>query len=167
MIETALDVTDGAVPGFVIAELIAAGREMLEHPVQLMPHAKEAVTALRESGFRVLLIKKGDLRDQERKLAQSGLGDMFDAVEIVSDKTESVYKRIFTRHGDGAEHAMMIGNSLKSDVLPVLQAGGWAVHVPQEATWALEHAEQPVATARFHALAHLGLVPDLARILAN
>ncbi len=166
MIETALEVTGGAVPGSVIAELIAAGREMLEHPIHLMPHAAESVTALRESGFRVLLITKGDLLDQERKLAQSGLGDMFDAVEIVSDKTAAIYERIFARHGDGTEHSMMIGNSLKSDVLPVLQAGGWGVHVPQDVTWALEHAEQPVGLERFHTLAHLGLVPDLARILA-
>ena len=90
MIETALDVTDNAVPGAVIAELIAAGQEMLRHPIDLLPHAAEAVTAAKARA-PVLLITKGDLLDQERKLAQSGLGALFDGVEIVSDKTPDVY----------------------------------------------------------------------------
>lgn len=129
MIETAIDVTDGRVPACVISELIAAGREMLEHPIELLPHAREAVEAVADT-HRVLLVTKGDLLDQERKLAQSGLGDLFDAVEIVSDKTPEIYTRIFDRHGTGAAHALMAGNSLRSDVNPVIAAGGWGVHVP-------------------------------------
>ncbi len=165
MIETAIEVTAGQVPANVIGELVAAGRDMLEHPIHLLPFAAEAVIAMRDAGFRVLLITKGDLLDQERKLAQSGLGTLFDGVEIVSDKTSQVYARIFAQHGDGADRAMMIGNSLKSDVLPVLDAGGWGVHVPQDAGWALEHADAPINHGRFHALSDLGGLPDLVKSL--
>ncbi len=91
MIETAIEVTDQRVPASVIAELLQAGRDMLAHPIELLPHAAEAVRALAET-HRVVLITKGDLLDQERKLAQSGLGDLFDAVEIVSEKTAESYR---------------------------------------------------------------------------
>lgn len=160
MIETAIEVTDGHVPAPVIAEIMAAGREMLEHPIDLLPHARAAVERL-AADYRVLLITKGDLLDQERKLAQSGLGDLFHGVEIVSDKNAAVYERIFARHGGRPQEAMMVGNSLKSDVLPVLAAGGWGVHVPHGLTWALEHAEPPTGHARFHVLPDLGGLPDL------
>lgn len=159
MIETAIDVTDGRVPAAVIAEIMAAGREMLAHPIELLPHAEAAVTALSRD-HRVILVTKGDLLDQERKLAQSGLGDLFDAVEIVSDKTPAIYATIFTRHGDGPEQALMVGNSLKSDVIPAIMAGGWGVHVPHGLTWALEHAEPPQDHPRFLTLADLGELAD-------
>ncbi len=160
MIETAIEVTDGRVPAGVISELLAAGRDMLDHPIELLPHARAAVEAL-AGRYRVMLITKGDLLHQERKLAQSGLGDLFDAVEIVSEKTPEVYARIFTRHGAGAEAALMVGNSLKSDVIPPILAGGWGVHVPHGQTWAIEHAEAPVEHARFRALPDLARLPDL------
>lgn len=160
MIETAIEVTEGRVPARVIGDLIAAGREMLEHPIQLLPLARATVTAL-AADYRVILITKGDLLDQERKLAQSGLGDLFQAVEIVSDKTESAYRAIFARHGTGADQAMMVGNSLKSDVLPALAAGSWGVHVPHGLTWALERAEPPQDHRRFHVLPDLGGLPAL------
>jgi len=140
MIETAIEVTEARVPAATIATLIAAGQEMLAYPVDLLPHARAAVEALRGRADLVL-ITKGDLLDQERKLAQSGLGEMFDAVEIVSDKTAQVYSRIFARHDTA--RAMMVGNSLKSDVLPALEVGAWGTHVPQDLTWDLEHAEAP------------------------
>ncbi|MFN6978820.1 MAG: HAD family hydrolase, partial [Gemmobacter sp.] len=142
MIETAIEVTEGRVPAAVIAQIVAAGRDMLAHPVELLPHARAAVEAL-AGRFRLVLVTKGDLLHQESKLARSGLGDLFDAVEIVSDKTPAVYSAVFARHGDGAERALMVGNSLRSDVLPVLAAGGWGVHVPHALTWAVEHAEPP------------------------
>ncbi len=158
MIETAIEVTDTRVPAGVIAEIIAAGREMLAHPIELLPGARQAVEAA-AARVRILLITKGDLLDQERKLAQSGLGDLFHAVEIVSDKTPAVYARLFARHGAGADRGAMVGNSLKSDVLPMLAAGGWGVHVPHALTWALEHADPPAGHARFAAL------PDLAALI--
>jgi putative hydrolase of the HAD superfamily len=160
MIETAIDVTDGRVPASVIAELLAAGREMLAHPIALLPFAREAVEAA-AIDHRVILVTKGDLVDQERKLAQSGLGDLFHGVEIVSDKTPAVYARIFARHGTGADQALMVGNSIKSDVLPVIQAGGWGVHVPHGLSWALDHAEAPEGHPRFHSLPSLAGLAEL------
>lgn len=160
MIETAIEITDERVPARVIAEIMAAGREMLAHPIELLPGVRETIAALAPE-FRVLVITKGDLLDQERKLAQSGLGDLFHGVEIVSDKTPAAYATIFARHGTGAAEAMMVGNSLKSDVLPMLAAGGWGVYVPHDLTWALEHAEAPLSHPRFHAVAELKAVPQL------
>ena len=98
MIETALDVTGDRVPAPVIREIVAAGQEMLRHPIELLPHAEDTVRTLAEN-HHILLITKGDLLDQERKLAQSGLGEHFSGVEIVSDKTASVYASIFARRG--------------------------------------------------------------------
>jgi putative hydrolase of the HAD superfamily len=164
MIETAIEVTEGRVPASVIGELIAAGREMLEHPIDLLPQARATVTAL-AADYRVVLITKGDLLDQERKLAQSGLGDLFDGVEIVSDKTEAAYRAIFARHGTGPDQAMMVGNSLKSDVIPALKAGAWGVHVPHGLTWALEAADPPTDHHRFYKLETLGALPDLVASL--
>jgi len=160
MIETALEVTDRRVPGDVIAELLSAGQDMLRHPIHLLPHAKETVAEL-AGRFRIVLITKGDLLDQERKLAQSGLGDHFDAVEIVSNKTADTYLSAFRQDPAGPTGAMMVGNSLKSDVIPALEAGAWGVYVPHEMTWALEHAPRPESEARFRELPDLGLLPGL------
>ncbi|MCT8161580.1 HAD family hydrolase [Pseudoruegeria sp. SHC-113] len=160
MIETALDVTEERVPAPVVRELITAGQEMLRHPIHLLPHAREAVEALARS-HRILLITKGDLLDQERKLAQSGLGELFDGVEIVSDKTQATYESIFARHAEGAAAAVMVGNSLRSDVLPALAAGAWGVYVPHDLTWAYEQGEAPGSHARFREIADLGLLPGL------
>ncbi|WP_157018768.1 HAD family hydrolase [Mesorhizobium xinjiangense] len=165
MIETAIEVTDGKVPARVINDILTAGRDMLSHPVETLPHAAETLERLARS-YRIVLVTKGDLFDQERKLAQSGLGDFFDAVEIVSNKTTATYERVFVRHGDGAQCAMMVGNSLKSDVLPAIDAGSWGVHVPHDLTWALEQAEAPRKAARFRRIDHLGQLPDLIAALA-
>jgi putative hydrolase of the HAD superfamily len=164
MIETAIEVTEGRVPASVIKEILEAGREMLSHPVETLPHVRETLERV-AGDYRIILITKGDLFDQERKLAQSGLGDLFDAVEIVSDKNVSTYERIFTRYGDGPARSMMVGNSLKSDVVPAIKAGSWGVYVPHGLTWALEHAEPPVEEPRFKQLAHLGeLIGLIAQI---
>ena len=160
MIETAIEVSEGRAPASVIKAILDAGRDLMRHPVEPLAHARETLEALAGT-YRLVLITKGDLFDQERKLAQSGLGDFFDAVEIVSDKSADTYRTAFARHGTGPEHAMMIGNSLKSDVVPALEAGSFAVHVPHELTWALEHAEEPCDHARFRRAAHLGEVPAL------
>lgn len=166
MIETALDITDGRAPSSVISEILAIGRDLLSHPVECLPHARDALDALAGKYFLVL-ITKGDLFDQERKLAQSGLGDYFDAVEIVSDKTATTYRRIFGKHGEGPERSMMIGNSLKSDVVPAIAAGAWGVFVPHELTWVLEHVEKPEEAPRFREIPDLGYVPDLVANLQH
>lgn len=164
MIETAIDVTEDRVPARVIREIIEAGQEMLRHPIELLPNAAETVAALAET-HRVLLVTKGDLLDQERKLAQSGLGELFDGVEIVSAKTPPVYHAIFDRHGEGAAHAMMVGNSMKSDVIPVIEAGGWGVFVPHGLSWEIEHADPPDRAERYREIPDLGALPALVRSL--
>ncbi|WP_444452112.1 HAD family hydrolase [Rhodobacter capsulatus] len=165
MIETAIEVSEGRVPASVIGEILAAGREMLAHPIEILPHARPVVEALADR-YRLVLVTKGDLLDQERKLAQSGLGDLFDAVEIVSDKRAATYRTVFARHGNGADQALMVGNSLKSDVLPMIEAGGWGVHVPHEMTWALEQATAPTGHPRFAELPDLGHLPELVERIA-
>jgi len=167
MIETAISVSEGRVPASVIREILEAGKELLAHPLELLPGVRETVAAL-AAEHRLVLITKGDLFDQERKLAQSGLGDLFHGVEIVSEKTVGTYAQVFARHGDGPARAMMVGNSMRSDVIPALQAGAWGVHVPHALSWVLEHAEAPVDAPRFRTLPGLGALPDLvSRIRAG
>ncbi|WP_420470908.1 HAD family hydrolase [Brevundimonas sp. FT23042] len=159
MIETAMELTDGRAPPEVVREILAAGREMLAHPVETLPGVDEALAALAER-YRLVLITKGDLMDQERKVAASGLGDLFAAVEIVSEKTADTYVRIFSRHGTGAAEAVMAGNSMKSDVLPALEAGAFAVHIPYAITWAHELADAPEDHARYGALDRIADLPE-------
>ena len=146
-------------------ELQPDEREMLAHPVETLPHVRETLEAV-AGGYRLVMITKGDLFDQERKLAQSGLGDLFHAAEIVSRKDAATYRKVFGRHGTGAAEALMAGNSLHSDVLPMIEAGGWGVHLPHELTWTLEQAEAPRDPARFRSLADIGALPDLVAEIA-
>ncbi|EJL51594.1 putative HAD superfamily hydrolase [Rhizobium sp. CF122] len=155
MIETAIEVTEGKVPASVIAGILDTGRDLLSHPVETLPHVQETLAALSEN-YLLVMITKGDLFDQERKLAQSGLGDFFHAVEIVSDKTAVTYRRIFSKVGGGPERAMMVGNSLKSDIVPAIAAGSYGVFVPHELTWVIEHVEEPKDAPRFRKIEHLG-----------
>jgi putative hydrolase of the HAD superfamily len=164
MIESAIEVTKGRVNAATIAEILGAGREMLTHPVEVLPHARETLEKL-AGAYRLVLITKGDLFDQERKLAHSWLSDFFNAVEIVSDKRAETYARIFARHGDGSAKSMMVGNSLKSDVLPAIEAGCWGAHVPHEFTWVLDHADAPADLPRFRRLADLGALPAVLAAL--
>jgi putative hydrolase of the HAD superfamily len=161
MIETAIEVTDERVPARVIGELIAAGQEMLAHPIELLPDVQGTVETLADS-HRLILITKGDLLDQERKLAQSGLGELFAGVEIVSQKTPAVYSEVFTLQGDGPDRAMMVGNSMKSDVVPAIAVGSWGVYVPHGLTWELEHEDAPEGHARYREIPRLG---DLAPLI--
>ncbi|MBK8457269.1 MAG: HAD family hydrolase [Phyllobacteriaceae bacterium] len=164
MIDTAIEVTEGRAPASAIAEILAFGRDMAEHPVEPLPHARETLAALHDR-FRLVLITKGDLFDQERKLAASGLGGFFHAIEIVSDKSVDTYRRVFARHGDGPERAAMIGNSLKSDIAPALDAGAWGIYVPHDLTWELEKIAPPQDAARFRQIVHIGDLPGLLDLL--
>lgn len=160
MIETALELTDNNISAGVIRDIISIGREMLDHPIHTLPHVQEVLAAL-TGRYKIVLITKGDLFDQERKLAQSALGDFFDEVEIVTEKAESTYHRIFTRYGDGPSRSVMVGNSLKSDIIPALDAGAWGVHVPSGYDWALDHATAPEAAARFFQIGDLSELPGV------
>ncbi|MEJ0011375.1 MAG: HAD family hydrolase [Bauldia sp.] len=160
MIETAIEVTEGRAPATVISEILSAGREMLRHPVETLPHVRETLDAL-AGEFKLVLITKGDLFDQERKLAESGLGELFAGVEIVSEKNAATYARAFARFGDGPERAMMVGNSLKSDIVPAIAAGSWGIYIPHALNWELENADEPTHAPRFRRLEHLGELTPL------
>jgi putative hydrolase of the HAD superfamily len=138
---------------------------MLAHPVELLPDVAAVVPALARD-YRLLLITKGDLRHQERKIAGSGLAAHFHAVEIVSEKDGAAYDRIRARHGLAWAEFAMVGNSLKSDVLPVLQLGGAGVHVPYHLTWQHEHVEvAPHDQPRFRRIERLGELPAVVAAL--
>jgi putative hydrolase of the HAD superfamily len=158
MIETAIDLTRGAVPARTIMEILNLGRAMLEHPVEPLPGVAETLEALKD-GYKLIMVTKGDLMNQEQKLARSGLGDFFDAIEIVSEKDAGTYRRIVARQGIRAEETVMIGNSMKSDVLPALEAGLWGIHIPYHITWAHEHAEPPSDSPRFAKLESITALP--------
>jgi putative hydrolase of the HAD superfamily len=161
-----MELTANEAPGRLIADILAAGREMLSHPVEPLPGVVEALADLSET-YRLVLITKGDLLHQEQKLAASGLGDRFAAVEIVSEKDASTYARVFDRYGTGAGEAVMCGNSMRSDILPALEAGAWAAHVPYPLTWAHEMADAPVGHGRFVELGSISELPAWVRGLQN
>jgi putative hydrolase of the HAD superfamily len=158
MIETAIDLTRGAVPAKTVMEILDLGRAMLEHPVEPLPGVAATLEAMK-GGYKLVMVTKGDLMNQEQKLARSGLGDFFDAVEIVSEKDANTYRRIVARQGVEAAETVMIGNSMKSDVLPALEAGLWGIHIPYHITWAHEHAEPPSDSPRFAKLETITALP--------
>ena len=166
MIETALDLTDGAVDTRVIREILAVGREMLIEPIEPLPGVEHALAQLSQR-YRLILITKGDLLHQEQKLAGSGLGDLFAAVEIVSEKDADTYRRVFARHGTGADQAVMAGNSMRSDILPALEAGAWGALVPYPLVWAHEAAQAPVGHERYVELGSISELPDWLEKVSN
>ena len=137
MVETAIDVSKGQVPAHVIHDILTMGRDMLNHPIHLLPGVAECLPRLAQE-YALVLVTKGDLLHQEQKLAQSGLGDLFEDVHIVSEKNITTYQRIF-----GAQLAAtaMVGNSIKSDILPALAAGSAAIHIPGRYEWEMEKAD--------------------------
>lgn len=159
MIETAVEVTGGRVGASAIGDILAAGREMMRHPVEPLPGVRATLEILAETR-PLVLITKGDLFHQESKVAASGLGELFAGVEIVSEKTPDTYRRAFARHGVPPERAVMAGNSVRSDVLPALEAGCWAALVPYSLAWQHEAAAAPRGHPRFRELASLADLPS-------
>ncbi len=164
MIETALDLGGERLPGRVVREILELGRAMMAHPVELLEGAADVVRGLAEV-HTLLLITKGDLFHQESKIARSGLADSFAHLEIVSEKDAATYRRIAARHGVDPARFVMVGNSLKSDILPVLEIGGTAVYVPYHVAWALEQADAPDG-AGYHEIGSLAELPALLDRLA-
>lgn len=163
-IETAIELTAGKISAREIQQLIDLGRDMLAHPVELLEGVAEAIAAL-SSKHRLLLITKGDLRDQQRKLGKSGLAALFEGVEIVSEKDRDTYRTILQRRGIEPRHFLMVGNSLKSDILPVLELGGYAAYIPYHLTWAAERVETlPENADRFFRIAS---VREITAVLAQ
>jgi Predicted hydrolase (HAD superfamily) len=144
LIETAIRISNGKVPASVIGEILELGRSLLDKPIELFPGVNEVLPFLQDK-YRLIVVTKGDLLDQERKLEKSGLRPYFNHIEVVSEKCEINYLHLIDVLDIKPEEFLMVGNSLKSDVLPVLAIGGKAVHVPFHAVWQHELAEKPDA----------------------
>ena len=164
MIETAIELTEGRVAGAEVQRIIDLGREMLRAPVELLDGVAETVAALAAT-YRIVLVTKGDLFDQESKLARSRVGDRFSAVEIVSEKDARTYAAVMARQRVEPARFVMVGNSLRSDVLPVLEAGGAAVHIPYHVTWLHEQVDEAALAGKV--FAQLESIRDLPAWLAH
>lgn len=161
MIETAIELTRGKICGPDIQFIINYGKEMLASPVRPLDQVQTVLEEL-STIYRLMLITKGDLFDQETKLARSGLASYFEIVEIVSEKTEMMYRDLLGKHGIEAERFLMAGNSLRSDILPVVAIGGHAVYIPYHITWQHETVgENKAVAADYHQIGHIGDLPDL------
>ncbi|HSF77554.1 MAG TPA: HAD family hydrolase [Steroidobacteraceae bacterium] len=158
MVETAVALTDARITGADIHRIVELGKGILRQPVELLPGVREAVTAV-AARYRIVMITKGDLFHQERKVAESGLAGLFHRIEIVSEKDQHSYARLLREFEVPAGAFAMVGNSLKSDIAPVLALGGWGVHVPYHITWDLEHAELDTSHPRLAVLTALDQVP--------
>jgi len=158
MVETAVALTDARITGADIHRIVELGKGILRQPVELLPGVREAVTAV-AARYRIVMITKGDLFHQERKVAESGLAELFHRIEIVSEKDQHSYARLLREFEVPAGAFAMVGNSLKSDIAPVLALGGWGVHVPYHITWDLEHAELDTSHPRLAVLTALDQVP--------
>ncbi len=165
MIESAIELSGGRVSADEIAQIVSYSKEMLSSPVELLDGIEDAITLLSKT-HKLMVITKGDLFDQESKIARSGIGEFFDHVEIVPRKTTETYENILSKQNVLAENFMMVGNSLKSDVIPVVQIGGTGVHIPYETTWAHEVADaREIENHHFIHLEDIQKLPKLFGIL--
>ncbi|HVH63184.1 MAG TPA: HAD family hydrolase [Candidatus Dormibacteraeota bacterium] len=146
MLETAIELTEGKIPASDLEVVLGWGKRMLMEPTKLLDGVEATLRQL-ASRYDLFLITKGDLFDQESKLAQSGLGDLFFGVEILSDKNVDSYRGVFKRRGIAAETFVMVGNSLRSDIVPVVQLGARAIYIPYEVTWHHELVPEDVLPA--------------------
>jgi putative hydrolase of the HAD superfamily len=167
LIETAIEVTAGQVTTKEISAILDLGKGLMNHPVELLDGVPEAVDAVAATGRTVIVITKGDLFHQESKVAGSGLADRFDRVEIVSEKDVGTYRRIMDVLGVEPGRFLMVGNSVRSDVLPVVELGGQAVHLPYTYTWAHEQVVGVDATSGgYHELGSIRDLPALVEALS-
>lgn len=160
MIETAIAASEGAIPVGAIEEIISWGKEMLEHPVDLIEGVEAVLDAVGDQ-YRLVLLTKGDLFHQESKIAESGLADRFAAVDVMAEKDAASYQRVLARLGIDPAGFLMVGNSVRSDVLPILEIGGQAVHVPYAITWGHEKVSPEERDAGFVSLEGISGVPAL------
>ena len=159
MIEAAVSISDGRIGARDLHRIVEMAKDMLRHPVDLLPGVREAVEAV-AARHAVVLITKGDLFHQEAKVRDSGLADLFRRIEIVSEKDDATYQRLLEEFAVPAERFVMVGNSLRSDIAPVLRLGGWGVHVPYHITWEHENEADDVSShARLRTLASAAALP--------
>ncbi|HWZ14786.1 MAG TPA: HAD family hydrolase [Mucilaginibacter sp.] len=151
MIETAMKITNNTLSADIVKRILELGKQMLDQPIELLDGIEDVLIDLKDK-YRLVVATKGDLLDQERKLKKSGISHYFHHIEIMSEKDTANYLKLI-RHLDIQPHEfMMVGNSVKSDVLPVLDAGGYAIHVPYHITWAHEHIEESVEHTQFRSV---------------
>jgi len=161
MIETALRVSNNNVSLDIIEKIIQYGKDQMEHPIEMLEGMEEALHSLKKK-YKLVVATKGDLVDQERKLKKSGLEHYFHHIEIMSEKQEADYTKLIKHLDINPDEFLMIGNSLKSDVMPVLALGGHAVHIPYHTTWAHEVVEQTIEHPNFRQAATIkDILPDL------
>ena len=141
MLETAISITEGRIPAGDLEVILGWGKRMLQEPTELLDGVTETLREM-ANRYSLLLITKGDLFDQEGKLARSGLAELFTGVEILSDKNVDSYRRVLNRRGISLDEFVMVGNSLRSDVVPVVEMGARAVHIPYHLTWDHEHVDE-------------------------
>jgi putative hydrolase of the HAD superfamily len=159
MIETAVDISHGTIRGEIIRQILGLGKGMLTAPVHLMDYVPDVLAQV-ISNYDLMIITKGDLLDQQGKVERSGLASYFSTIEVVSEKNPETYARILHTHHIDPKRFLMVGNSLKSDVLPVLTIGGSAVHIPHHLTWAHEEIIiEPEVDIKHVELEHIGLLP--------
>jgi putative hydrolase of the HAD superfamily len=167
MIETAIQISASKIDGQGVLQVIGLAKDMLNANIQLFDHAQQVVTRL-SALYPLMLITKGDLLDQQRKLTRSGLEACFRYVEIVTDKTPESYAALLERYHIDPTRFLMIGDSIRSDILPVITLGGCAVHIPYHITWAHEHIDlTDEQRQHFQKLDHLGLLPGLIEKLSQ
>ena len=159
MIETAIRVTDKTLPVEAVERIIAIGKELLQKPVELMDGVEEVLKEV-SGKYRLVMATKGDLLDQERKLKKSGLERYFHHIEIMSEKAEDDYRKLIRHLDSKPEEFLMIGNSIKSDVLPVINLGGHAFHIPYHITWGHEKVEAKIESSQFQQLQSIRDVVD-------
>ncbi len=166
MIETALELGGDDLPASVVRDILDAGKALHAHPVELFDGIGDTLAALAQRA-RLVLVTKGDLIHQEAKLAASGLGDHFSGIEIVSDKRPETFAAIFRHQGVEPGAALMAGDSMRSDIIPALEAGAWAAYIPQPLAWSHEQASPPADHQRFRTLPSLAaLAPWIDEIEA-
>lgn len=167
MVETAIALSDGRISAQDIHRLVEIGKRVLQHPVELLPGIREAVAAV-SGRHAVVLITKGDLFHQEKKVAESGLADLFRRIEIVSEKDTPTYRRLFDEFDIAPHEFAMVGNSLRSDIEPVLRLGGWGIHMPYHVTWAheLENSLDPEDAPRMREVTNAMEIPAVLAQLA-
>lgn len=160
MIETAIELTGGHIQSREIQQIVGFAKEMLKAPVELLPHVKETIAGLAQT-YPLMVITKGDLFDQETKIARSGLAGYFTHIEIISEKDQASYRALLNRHNLDARRFLMVGNSLRSDILPIVALGGKAVHIPYHIAWAHELVAEDNLPQDYFELKHLGQLPAL------
>ncbi|MEL6557396.1 MAG: HAD family hydrolase [Bacteroidota bacterium] len=163
-IETCIEITQRQIDGETIQKLIDLGKDMLSHPVEILPGIENAVKSL-QGNYQLMIITKGDLFDQESKIARSGLADYFDIIEVVSEKNEKTYQNLLNKYDINSNDFLMIGNSIKSDILPICKIGGEAIHIPFHTTW--EHEIVSQKDANGHQYYTLSSIEELQQCIGQ